>query len=254
MTRRPLLKALVSICVGFGAFQAQAELPDAVKKLKPSVLLIGTYSATDNPRFGFRGTGFVVGSGNLAISNAHVLPSVETGDTDKQIAVQVWTESTHWVPRVARIVAVDRQHDLVLLSFEGAAVDPVVLGDAEPSEGSSIAFMGFPIGGLLGFSHVTHRGIVSSIAPMALPAPTSRQLNEGSVRQLRQGTFGVYQLDATAYPGNSGGPIFDPDSGLVLGVINSVLVKGNRESALTHPSGISYGIPIEHVKRLLVGR
>ena len=42
---------------------------------------------------------------------------------------------------------------------------------------------------------------------------------------MRQGSFDVYQLDATAYPGNSGSPLLDADSGKVLGVINSVFVK-----------------------------
>lgn len=68
---------------------------------------------------------------------------------------------------------------------------------------------------------------------------------------MRNGTFAIFQLDATAYPGNSGGPLFDPNTGEVLGVVNMVLIKGTRESALSQPSGISYAIPIRHVKDLL---
>ena len=37
----------------------------------------------------------------------------------------------------------------------------------------------------------------------------------------------------------------------VLGVINMVLVKATKESALTQPSGISYAIPAEHLRALL---
>ena len=59
------------------------------------------------------------------------------------------------------------------------------------------------------------------------------------------------QLDATAYPGNSGSPLFDPATGRVLGVINSVLVKGNKEAAIEKPSGISYAIPVRYVHELL---
>jgi S1-C subfamily serine protease len=112
--------------------------------------------------------------------------------------------------------------------------------------------MGFPIGGVLGFSPVTHRGTVSSITAAALPTPTAVQLHSQAIRSLRNDSpFDIFQLDATAYPGNSGGPLFDPETGEVLGVVNMVLLKGTRESALTHPSGISYAIPSRFVLDLV---
>jgi hypothetical protein len=33
-----------------------------------------------------------------------------------------------------------------------------------------------------------------------------------------------------------------------------VLVKGSKESAISHPSGISYAIPVRFVNELLKGR
>jgi len=98
---------------------------------------------------------------------------------------------------------------------------------------------------------VTHRATVSSITAAALPTPTAGQLNEKAIRSLRGGPFNIFQLDGTAYPGNSGGPLFDPDTGEVLGVVNMVFLKGTRESALSNPSGISYAIPSKHVIELL---
>jgi S1-C subfamily serine protease len=61
----------------------------------------------------------------------------------------------------------------------------------------------------------------------------------------------VYQLDATAYPGNSGGPLLDAHGGQVVGIVNMVLVKGTRESALTNPTGITYAIPVRFARDLL---
>jgi len=40
----------------------------------------------------------------------------------------------------------------------------------------------------------------------------------------------------------------------VLAVINMVLVKGSKESAITHPSGISYAIPVRFVRELVKDR
>jgi len=66
--------------------------------------------------------------------------------------------------------------------------------------------------------------------------------------------FMVFQLDATAYPGNSGSPVYEPQTGRVIGVINSVFVKESRESILQKPSGISYAIPSAYVHSLLDAR
>ena len=125
---------------------------------------------------------------------------------------------------------------------------------ASVREGQSIAIVGFPIAGALGFSLVTHRGIVSSITSIALPMPTAQQLNERTASRLRRGSFEIYQLDATAYPGNSGGPVVDAETGQVVGVINMVLVKGTREAALSSPSGIAYAVPVRFVHELLAQR
>lgn len=231
---------------------AHADLPAAIERVKPAVVIVGSYKASNSPRFRLRGTGFVVDSGNLAVTNAHVLPDPSEDFSDSSMVVQVRVAPNDLQVRPAQVVAVDREHDLALLRFEGAAAPALRLADSGAvREGQSIAFMGFPIGGALGFSPVTHRGLISSITAAALPTPTAQQLNAKAIRGLRAGTFNIFQLDATAYPGNSGGPLFDPETGDVLGVVNMVFIKGTKESALTHPSGISYAIPSQYIMQLL---
>ena len=240
MKRRSLLwgLGLLPLCA------PAADLPALIERSKPSVVLVGTYSPTDSPRFGFRGTGFAIADGSLVITNAHVLPSPEVTEVERRVAIQVRTANGDWEVRLARIAALDRARDLVVLGFEGAPIRALRIAD--PSlvrEGRAVLFMGFPIGGALGFSTVSHRGIISAITPISLPAANARSLDPRALRQLRAGSFDILQLDATAYPGNSGGPVLDQETGEVVGVFNMVLTKAGKESALSQPSGISYAIP-----------
>nr|WP_316639026.1 serine protease [uncultured Roseateles sp.] len=249
-----LYSFLVIICLGACASLAQAAMTELIANVKPSVLPVGTFNALDNPRFGFRGTGFVVGDGNLLVTNAHVLPEPTAQDLQQAIklSVQVRRGAGSAELRQAVIVKVDKSSDLALLRFDGAPLPALRLGSSDsPREGLDIAFIGFPIGGALGFSPVTHRGMISSITPIALPSGNSQQLNERAIRRLREGSFNILQLDATAYPGNSGGPVFSAETGEVVGVINMVLIKGSKETALSQPSGISYAIPVSFVRELL---
>lgn len=249
-------KLIFLFLVFIGVFFAgplRADISSTIVKVKPSVVIVGTYKTTNSPRFALRGTGFVVGNGNLVITNAHVLQQPATEDVDATLVIQIRVSKNEIQMRRATVLEVDKLHDLTLLRFEGPPVPALSVRDSgSVQEGQAIAFMGFPIGGALGFSPVTHRGMVSSIVAAALPTPSAQQLNEKTIRSLRGGgSFDVFQLDGTAYPGNSGGPLFDPDTGEVLGVINMVFIKGTRESALTNPSGISYAVPSDFILQLL---
>lgn len=73
--------------------------------------------------------------------------------------------------------------------------------------------------------------MVSAITPIAIPAAHSSQLKPELIRRLGSGPFPVFQLDATAYPGNSGSPLYDPATGEVIGDINTPVVRAPRSLA-----------------------
>jgi len=50
-------------------------LPDLIDRSRQAVVAVGTFAATDSPRFGFRGTGFAVGDGRRIVTCAHVIPN-----------------------------------------------------------------------------------------------------------------------------------------------------------------------------------
>ena len=154
--------------------------------------------------------------------------------------------------REATQLAIDPGSDLALLKIGGGPLPALRLRDSDDvQEGQDVLFTGFPIGAVLGPFPATHRGMISAITPIAIPQGKASDLNPKVIRRLTSGSFPIFQLDATAYPGNSGSPVYDPESGEVLGIINMVFVKGTKETALSQPSGITYAVPANHLRDLL---
>jgi len=237
--------------VFFLAAPSSAEMADTIERIKPSIVIVGTYKKTSSPQFVLRGTGFVVGNGNLVATNAHVVPDSSESDAP---ALVIQARGSNGEPQVRRafLASRDKEHDLAVLRIEGPSLPSLKLRDSDAvREGQSVGFTGFPIGGVLGFSPVTHRGMVSAVTPIALPGGNARNLNEKLIHRIKNGTFNIFQLDATAYPGNSGSPVFDVASGDVIGIINMVFIKGSKEAALSQPSGITYAIPANYLQELL---
>jgi serine protease Do len=255
---RPVRSALAALAVFagfvFASPEVGAQAKQTIDQVKPSVVAIGTFQTTRVPQFRFLGTGFAVGDGTLAATNAHVIPaSLEPGaDPEVLVALLPGTDLSRVGVRKLTRVALDSEHDVVLMKMEGPPLRPLKLRDpGGVAEGDSLLFTGFPIGGVLGLFPATHRAMVAAIAPVAMPSPSGRQLDPKVVRRIRDASFSVFQLDATAFPGNSGSPLYDPTTGEVVGILNMVFVKGTKESALTQPSGISYAIPSNFLIELL---
>jgi S1-C subfamily serine protease len=249
---------LCSALLALGCFSAaerpRAEPADVIARIKPSIVAVGTFQQLRNPQFAFRGTGFAVADGTLIVTNHHVLPALLDSARKETLVVAIPgpSGSTQAQIRPARGIATDKEYDLALLRIEGPALPALELaGSAQVREGQAVLFTGFPIGPVLGLIPATHRAMVSALTPIALPARSTRELSARAVTQLAGGAYKVLQLDGTAYPGNSGSPLYDARSGQVIGVINMVFVKGTKEAALSQPSGISYAIPAQPLIELI---
>ncbi len=239
----------VLLIMGSGQWTLAAGLPDTLVRVKPSILGIGTYQPTRRPPSRLMGTGFVVGDGTFVVTNAHVV-DLEL-DNLKHERLMVFSGSGNSMRmHEASIAKLDPNHDLAVLKISAKLPALTLSAAGRVREGEVYAFTGFPIGAVLGLYPVTHRGMISSITPMAIPASSSAQLDARKIRRLRDPVT-AYQLDATAYPGNSGSPLFDIGSGDVVAVVNKVFVKSTKEDVLSQPSGISYAIPIRYLRPLL---
>jgi serine protease Do len=228
-----------------------ADLTVVVPAVKRSVVGIGTFERTRSPSTVFFGTGFIVGDGLSVITNAHVVP--DKLDTEHMEQLGIVTGDGDMVRfRPAQLVARDNEHDLAHLRLSGPPLPALKLGDSDGVlEGQSLAFTGYPLGMVLGLHAATHRATLAAITPVVMPSLNSRKLDPRQVAQLQRTSFDIFQLDGTAYPGNSGSPVYDPASGEVWAIINAVFVKGLKETAITNPSGITYAVPIKYVKNLM---
>lgn len=253
ITRRspvPAFFAAITLLSASAGPGSAGTLAETIKRVKPSVVGVGTYQAVRRPSQLLLGTGFVVADGHHVVTNFHVVDRRGSGVGKERLSIFVGAGNrVKAIP--VEVVAKDPEHDVAILKFMSEAMPPLPMrGEASVEEGQRVAFTGFPIGTVYGLHAVTHRGIVSAVTPVAIPQMSSRLLDPVMIQRLKQ-RFEVYQLDATAYPGNSGSPVFDPETGEVLAIISSTFVKRTRENMLRDPSAITFAVPIEYARRLL---
>jgi serine protease Do len=229
-----------------------ADLKDVIAVVKRSVVGVGTNVPSRSPATMFTGTGFVVGDGLSVITNSHVVPDLVPGEERVERLGIVVPDGNGVRFRPAELVARDPEHDLAHLRLTGAPLPALTLGDSDSvREGQDLAFTGFPLGMVLGLHAANHRAMLAAISPVITPSLTSSKLDTRHIAAMQRAPFDIFQLDGTAYPGNSGSPVYDPETGQVWGIVNAVFVKGLKENAITNPSGITYAVPANHVRNLL---
>ena len=168
------------------------------------------------------GSGFVVSSDGLIVTNQHVV------DGATEVAVKIGTDGEQ-LP--AEIVGVDASHDLALLDVDAEGLPTLELGD---SDGVEVGDATYAIGNPFGLDHTLTTGVVSAL-DRALQAPDGGTIDGG------------IQTDAALNPGNSGGPLLDGD-GDVIGV-NAQIATGGSESGGN--VGIGFAIPAETAREFV---
>ena len=226
-------------------------MPDTIVRIKKGIVGIGTMQKTRRPPAILTGTGFVVADGRHVVTNAHNIPK-ELNKKRKEFLAVFVGQGRNPELRAAQVVSVDERHDLAILKFGGKALSSLRLANDVNGvrEGELYAFTGYPLGAVLGLYAATNRGIISAVTPIIIPTLHGQKISSAMIKYLEE-PFIVFQLDATAYPGNSGSPLYDTATGRVIGIINMVFVKGIKENAITNPSGITYAIPANHARKLL---
>ena len=233
---------------GGSAARLPENFPDVVAQVRLGLGAVGTYNPAHHPPLVFTASGFFIDNRGHFVTADHAIESIaerkHLGDLRVFLPSDAEPEG-----HTAKVLARDARFDVAVLEVQGGDYCPLAIGDsAAAREGQSIALCGFPFGIQLGLHPSTCVGIISSISPIAVPAINSRQLDAETIEALRH-PFNIFQLDATAYPGNSGCPLFDPRTGKVLGVVNRAGISKTKERIIS--TGMSYAMPIHLAKDML---
>lgn len=218
----------------------QSLVIDVVKKVSPSVVTVSAQIPQQNTfnfgPFGMMqpnspsnnapqdiGTGFIVSSDGLIVTNKHVVSTVQ-GAT-----YQVITSDGKIYP--VQNINRDPANDIAILKINATGLKPVELGDSTNLQvGQYVVAIGTALGQ---FRNTVTQGVVSGLG-RGITAGDSLQ---GYVEQLDN----VIQTDAAINPGNSGGPLLN-SSGQVIG-INVAVAQG--------ANNIGFAIPVNTVKASL---
>ena len=124
-TTRMAILLVLALAVSAGR---AADLPDTLRKIRPSIVVVGTVLLTRRPPASFRGTGFAVGKGRHVITNAHTIAS--NLNARRKESLSVISGRGDGRVRKARLVGMDKTHDLALLSVDGPALPAMRLGNS----------------------------------------------------------------------------------------------------------------------------
>ncbi|OHA51290.1 MAG: hypothetical protein A3A97_02435 [Candidatus Terrybacteria bacterium RIFCSPLOWO2_01_FULL_40_23] len=166
------------------------------------------------------GTGFIVSSDGLIVTNRHVV-DIEGAE---------YTVITNKNERYsAQLLAKDPVEDLAILKINKTGLPTVELGDSDEIKvGQSVVAIGNALGE---FQNTVSVGVVAGL---------NRTINiPGQNGQRGETIAGAIQTDAAINPGNSGGPLLNL-KGEVIG-INTAIVVGSQN--------IGFAIPVNKARR-----
>jgi S1-C subfamily serine protease len=194
------------------------------KKALPSVVNITSTAVAFDFFYGpvpqqGQGSGFILNKEGLILTNNHVINNAQ------RVEVKLSNKHTY----KARVLAVDKGHDLALLKIDNAPdLTPAVLAD---SRGLTVGQRVYAIGNPFGLQGTMTRGIISAIR--SIRGPEQNPIED------------AIQTDASVNPGNSGGPLLN-SRGEVIGITTMIASNGADQS-----SGVGFAIPINTAKAVL---
>ncbi len=190
------------------ATEAPAPTSGAVSSLqdvKKAVIQIESQGTFIDPEFGLvlngagRGSGFIIDPSGIAVTNNHVVTGAAL------LKVWVGGESE---PHNARVLGVSECSDLAVIDIDGDGYDYLDWYSGDITVGTDMYIAGYPLGEP---EYTLTKGVISK-------AKADGETSWASVDS-------VLEYDATSNPGNSGGPVVNPD-----GQVMAIHYASNRDT------------------------
>ncbi|MEX0269280.1 HhoA/HhoB/HtrA family serine endopeptidase [Leptolyngbyaceae cyanobacterium UHCC 1019] len=162
-----------------------------------------------------QGSGFIIRSNGLIVTNAHVVSGADTVTVTMKDGREL----------KGRVLGADSLTDVAVIKVEATNLPTVTLGNSERLRPGEWAIA---IGNPLGLDNTVTVGIISA---------TGRSSSEVRVPDKR---VNFIQTDAAINPGNSGGPLLN-QRGEVIGV-NTAIIGGAQ--------GLGFAIPINTAQNI----
>lgn len=302
MSRKTVLVFLVVFLVmslegnsqqaGQGLRKIQTAIP-VVNDIRSIVVQIRYEADKEGKKIrGIAGTGFLVSKEAHVITNSHVIIYTRRrlkldGATNVKFTVafaipdsidqnENQVRGSFSLTEVT-VIEMDQGNDLALLKchrnpFKGEISSGIVFGKNKiqmefsvaeletelPKEGSDVLISGYPLNIP---SLVTQRGMVSSQTFQSI----NNEVPGGPDWFRFPHLVNVLFIDAVVNPGNSGGPVYSPSTGRVVGVLKGnvqsplrlsdgtpiIFERGGRPASLMQNAGLAVVIPITYAIEML---
>ena len=186
------LLPILFFAAGFVVLAQEENLPELVKRVKPSAVAVETFGAKGEKLS--RGSGFFIAADRI-VTNRHVIENAS------RVEIKLVNGKTY---PASGVLAVDGEGDLALLqvSVPAESSAPLSIEKATPQEGESIVVIGNPFG----LEGSVSNGIVSAVRDIA-------------------GYGRIIQITAPISPGSSGSPVVNM-RGQVIGIATLQAAEG----------------------------
>lgn len=205
------------------ALPTRADLdPEILKRSKLATALVIVHT---NEGDGY-GTAFCVDAAGMFVTNNHVAREAEAAG---HLILVLQPGEKEQRSLHARVVRVDKQADLALLSVDNAAgLTALKLGKTDNlNETASVTALGYPFGIELATAKGQYPNVTVSVGHIS-----ALRKNMGMLEEI--------QLDAVLNPGNSGGPVLNTQ-GDVIGIVRAGIPG----------AGINFAIPVSRLTEML---
>ncbi|MDQ1602089.1 MAG: putative serine protease PepD [Actinomycetota bacterium] len=196
----------------------------------PSVVSIEVTTAQG----GDEGTGIVLSSDGLILTNNHVVADAASGAGSISVTLNDGSTAS------ASIVGRDPVTDLAVIKAKGVSgLTKAALGSsADLAPGEQVVAIGSP----LGLQGTVTSGIISAL---------NRPVRTGSATGTENAStvIDAIQTDAAINPGNSGGPLVNLQ-GEVVGINSAIASLGASAGSQSGSIGLGFSIPIDQARTI----